>query len=963
MLLLISPPTMAFGQASLSPKNETAVAQLRSSVSISKSSGGTSTRLFAKIESTPVILDAASRGDKAAAQSAAVVAVANLAPSLGISSAASLDPVATTHVANVWHTAFQYSFNGIPIRDCRLHTTIGAITGKLMTATSDIADMEPNTAVASVSSASVLSKLPSYLGDDRYAPASSISTPKLVYVNLPRTQIRLAYEVKVRQSDPDHAWRLTVDAATGRLLEKIDLIQNIGGDKAGAKPQTTIKAKLWCSIHPHSPFDDTILVGLPNTTLIVDGVQVITDDSGYWTTDVLNIYPNVLTGFFNPTYSVTEADQGDKRDTAKLYHLKPNYYLLWNDFDSKPAERDAWYHVNRAKKYMQTLDPGLSNLDDTLIIRVDIAAACNASYDADAVKLNFYQAGGQCSNTGEIADVIYHEFGHRVAAVRYMGGANARQVNMTLAEGFADLCSAFMRDDPRIGIGFFSGDKTQILRSCNNTQFFTGTVNGDPHIAGEIISGAFWDLRKLIGHDTAERLFHEMEWLNPDGPDQTGPDVMRPLFASVLLDVLTVDDDDNNLSNGTPHSDQILQAFAMHGIYLSSFLDLILHKTPDQDSSAKNYPVFVEADYTSPIGTIDLTKFQLHYSIDGGKTYKTQAFNHIPGPNDSLYESDIPKLPPGSVVTYFATASLTIDSGGQTSSPSQSFMVGFGRKYLDDCENDRGWSLNVPTDSAVRGLWIRATPYGTYNIPDHWVQQDTDHTPFGTMCYVTGNSHSREIWDDCVDSGTTTLTTNSIDISEATSPILRYWYFYSNDQMFSDGMPVWVTQISGDGGVNWKELQRTSASTSGWESYWFRVSDYLPSASHVILRFVASNTEQAVVEAGIDDVEVLAAGGTTAVVKTRDPISAHSGIESIYPNPASPSSDLTVQFSVTERARVTLVIKNVLGDVVGRLADETLDAGSYSASCLPSTAHLEPGIYWAVLSTGSTQSIRKLVIQ
>lgn len=962
LVLLLVPSFLAHGQGIPLSKNTDLHPGLRGSITITRQHGSELKLLSVSRAAAPVLLAPTERNNLEAARTAAVEIVPDLAASFGIPSSAAIEPVATLRVANVWQTTFQFSYNGIPVRDCRLHTMIGSVSGQLMSASCDLGSSEPNLLIPRVSSSTIITNLPKYLGDDRYLGTSSFSAPKLVFLNLPRNEIRLAFETVVRQSEPAHAWRLTIDAGSGRLMEKKDMLEYVGGDQNIKKPQTVIGAKILSLVHPHSPFDSSIVVGLPNTLIYVDGVPVTTDDSGYWTTDVLNLYPNVVTGFFNSTYHVERKD--GRTDTAHVNHLKPpGYYLFWIDAFSKPAERDAWYHVCLARRYMRNLDPGLTRLDDPLTINVNINASCNAFYDADSNSLNFFQAGGDCTNTGEIADVIYHEFGHRVAAARYLNGSNARQVNRTLGEGFADLCSAFMRDDPRIGIGFYSADSTKILRSCDNSAVFTGTVDNDPHLAGEIIAGAFWDLRKLIGKDTAERLFHQMEWLNPDGPDQTGPDVMRPLLGSVLMDVLTLDDNDNNLENGSPHADQIIQAFANHGIYLTSFLQLLPLKTPDQDSSATGYPVIVDATYNAPIGTIDLTKFNLHYSLDGGKSYKSQPFTPIPG-DTSHFESIIPKQKPGSVITYYSSASLTVDNGGATTTPKESFMVGFGRAYFDDCEHDNGWSLGLPSDDAVTGRWVRAVPYGTYNIPNHWVQQDSDHSPKGTSCYVTGNLHSREIWSDCVDSGTTTLTTNSIDLSEAISPILRYWFFYSNDQLFINGVPEWVVQLSSDDGTTWKEIQRISSSTDGWQSFWFRVSDYAPAATHVMLRYIASNSVQAVVEAGVDDLEILAAGNTAPPLRAAESnISPRSSsIQSIYPNPVSPTAEFTIRFSIAERTRATLVLKNVLGDVVADLTDQPLEPGIYDIPCSAPYSHLEPGIYWAVLSTGTKQSIQKVVI-
>ncbi len=899
-----------------------------------------------------MIVPEADRANSSTVQTVAAATVQQLLPSLGIPGSAVIEPTATRQVANVWHTSFRLSYNGIPVRDRKLSTTIGARTGTLMMVTSDLPATEPNAAEPTLDAARVASNVVSYLGADRTTPIESQSAPSLVYVPS-HGSLKLCYELKVRQFG--HAWRMTVDALNGILIEKKDMLEYVGGEK----PESTIKGKLQASIHLHSPNDTLTTVGFDNAYVTINGKRVLPDSTGNWTYSGLSPL-FVTTGFYGPWAHVLRHD--DKTDTAN-FMLYPPYSFLWNDFYSHAAERDAFYHANFAREYAHRIDTGLAELDAQLTLNVNLDLACNAFYDADSIALNFFKSKGQCSNTGEIADVIYHEFGHRIAHIRYASGANGNLVNYTLGEGFADLASAFMRDDPRIGIGFYVADKNKVLRSCDNRKSFPNDINADSHITGEIISGAFWDLRKLIGHDTAERLFNAMEWLNPDAPDDTAPDILRQAFLETLLDVLLVDDDDNNLANGTPHANAILNAFAMHGISLVSLIHLAPQSLPDQDTLASGYPVALEADYHGPLGSIDPSSLLLHVSTDG-HTFLASSFTLL---HDSIYQATIPKVRPGTIVSYYASARLLNDSSLTVAWPPITeplrFTVGFKREYSDDCEADRDWSLSVLNDLSTTGLWVRDVPIGTYNVACHYVQQDTDHTPNGTMCYVTGNTHDPNIDADDVDGGTTTLTTNAIDLSGMTAPALRYWYYYSNDQGNFAGEPVWETQISGDDGATWKDVQLTNLSTNGWTSSIVRVSDYVTPSANVRLRFIASDYVGAIVEAGIDDVEALSAPESTSssVVTLGTGNPPVFGISSVRPNPALGSAPLTIDYSLPERTHATLVIKNVLGDQVALLDDRMMEAGTYEASC--SSTPLAPGVYWAVLSTPEAHSIRRIVIQ
>src|SRR5262249_7489790 len=148
-------------------------------------------------------------------------------------------------------------------------------------------------------------------------------------------------------------------------------------------------------------------------------------------------------------------------------------------------------------------------------------------------------------------------------------------INAALHEGTADVNAAFIEDNPDIGKGFY-GQGT-MLRSVNNTKRWPNDANDDPHITGLIIGAAFWDLRRAVGLSVARRLAHYAKYGLPD--DLDAGVAMHEYF----IETLVADDDDGDLSNGTPHSAAIIAAFNAHGIG-SSFGLQIAH-TPLADQS------------------------------------------------------------------------------------------------------------------------------------------------------------------------------------------------------------------------------------------------------------------------------------------------------------------------------------------------------------------------------------------
>jgi len=123
---------MVRGQSVPSSNSPVLRSQLLASVSRSSQSTGRSQILFANARTTPVIVAEASRHDVGAVDDAASMAVRNLLPTLGLPENAAVQAMPSQQVAKVWHTSFGVSYNGIPVSDLGIQTTIGAISGKLM---------------------------------------------------------------------------------------------------------------------------------------------------------------------------------------------------------------------------------------------------------------------------------------------------------------------------------------------------------------------------------------------------------------------------------------------------------------------------------------------------------------------------------------------------------------------------------------------------------------------------------------------------------------------------------------------------------------------------------------------------------------------------------------------------------------------------------------------------------------
>ncbi|MDP4220356.1 MAG: hypothetical protein Q8916_11820 [Bacteroidota bacterium] len=873
---------------------------------------------------------------------------------LSISQTAYLSEAGTTRAGNTWISSFVASFAGVPLRERFLRMNIGALSGKVMLIRNNIPPKEPNVTRASIDRNEIIPKTRMLLG----IHSEVKSGPNLVFVDEQKTtSLRLCYEIVASEPDMHEMWRLTFDATTCELIEKKSLVEHEiiedtqetdprgtrseftipVADPANYAPLAGISGRVLAKVHLHTPFDTLTTVGLPHAVISVNGKLIEADSNGFWSF-LSATYPLAIqTSFDSKLLSILRQDF-KSNSVLSTTILQGNADILWDDSNSDQTERDAYYSVAFAHLADKRIDEKLVNIDQHMKVNIDIDAACNAYYTPNDTSLNFFNAGGGCSNTGQVSDVVYHEYGHRVTNARYQqaAGADWNIVDGSLGEGFADLNSAFIRDDPRIGIGFF-GNNNKIIRSCDNTKKWPRDISPDIHASGEIISGAFWDLRKTIGHDLAQHLFHFMEYQMPDGIGITDTLPLEDAFSNTLIATIVTDDNDNDLSNGTPHLKEILAAFKLHNISLANFVQMQLAQVQDQDTSAQAYDISLRATYHGITGAVDKENVFVHYSTDAGKTYKNEQLKFS---NDSTFVGAIPKLPAGSIVKYYASLTSPLAEDDTMTSPSRespySFTVGYRRIFFDDAEKDNNWSLRSSSDQAKTGLWTRAKPHGTFNDPTppvHYIQQDTDHSAKGTMCYVTGNrvdpsGNNNPGYDD-VDSGATTLTTPALELSGLRSPFVRYWYYYSNDQGQNAGIPQWQVDISSDNGNSWVPLQLTSNSTDGWTEVSFLVKDYVTPSSAVKIRFIASDFIAALVEAGVDDLEIL-----DPVIAGPESVSSQDiPADTPYPNPVRRGAVLHMPAS-----RFHAEFTDILGRVIPTVpsADGSIQV----------PINIDPGIYF-----------------
>jgi hypothetical protein len=222
------------------------------------------------------------------------------------------------------------------------------------------------------------------------------------------------------------------------------------------------------------------------------------------------------------------------------------------------AQLDAFIHAREVREYAKSFAPSLSFLNAQVSVNVNISDVCNAYSDGTTV--NFFKSGMGCENSGRIADVVYHEYGHSVHNHAIIPGVGVFEG--ALSEGVSDYLAATFTGDHGMGRGFFfTSDPLRDLDPPMMENRWPDDLVGEVHEDGKIIAQALWDLRKSLaaklgdqaGIAHANHLYYEGIRRAVDIP-------------SMYAEVVAADDDDGNLENGTPNICEINDAFALHGL-------------------------------------------------------------------------------------------------------------------------------------------------------------------------------------------------------------------------------------------------------------------------------------------------------------------------------------------------------------------------------------------------------------
>jgi Zn-dependent metalloprotease len=764
-----------------------------------------------------------------------------------------------------------------------------------------------------------------------------------------KVNYKLVYKFDESYKNPVGGYVTYIDANAGEIIWKQSTILN-------AKTKIIVEGE----IKVNNPTETPSVNPLGQINMLIGGESYLADENGE--VDVNLTTDKVITAKLSGPYCYVDIADQAMQDNNFIDTISPveDFTMSWDDDNSHRYERNVFYYTNSVHDYVKSIDPDFVGMDYPMTVYLEFEASSpNAYWDGE--NITFISLSTPDTRMADGPAVLYHEYGHGINQKLYESqGVAEGMINASCNEGMADVNSSMILDIPEMGLGVFVNDPTEIIRTLDNKLIFPDSVDGESHHDGQILGGAYWDLRKLTSLETAGKIAHFAKYGVPDDAN------VGIAFSEWFLETLIADDDDGDISNKTPHFDQIVEAFNNHQIGTSLYMVSSFTHTPINDTQITDQPY--AADFTMsglPVQGYQPTGVKLLYSIDNFAT--VNSIDAVMSGN-SNYQALIPAQPKGTIVQYYFE--VTDPISGQTLQRYQDimnkkpfvFIIGFKLNFSENFESETGknWSIGKSDDDATTGIWelgkpnaIDYTPYGI----DFIIQPGEDHSENGTKCLVTGAGGTIQNYNQYMPNGKTTFFSPVFDLSLIEKPLIRFytWQFSYSYIGIPGYEPTFTVSASSDGGTTWSETFKMNVATEGWEKAQFLLEDYVERTSTNQLMVTVDVPHQgaqafALYECLFDDFEILT---ISEAVSAEDNQISDSGI-SIYPNPFLES--LRIQ-----NGGALNISHLEISDLIGRTILHKKIDNSNSSVDIDGLDKLPSGTYFVKIYTDTGVLVRQVV--
>lgn len=542
---------------------------------------------------------------------------------------------------------------------------------------------------------------------------------------------------------------------------------------------------------------------------------------------------------------------------------------------------------------------------------------------------------------GQMPSVLYHELGHSTNNFIYADAGVNSMRNIALHEGLADIHSAIMLGYPDVFRGISPDKKHDNERNLKNTLKLgiDNKIGGDPHFNGQILSGALWDFAEFTSIDKMAELMHYTRYALPDGVDD------GTAFTSWLKEMLITDDDDGDLKNGSPHFDEIVEAFDNHNINFDTYMQYNYVHTPLKNTLDTLNPY--ETKLIIPfVNTFKPVEVWLHFSTSNGLIDSIKMER-----NESEYIGFIPAQTKSTIITYYFKVNSPFKNRYFKLDPydkTHFFLVNFDLVYDDKNEhnghstssaNSINWQIGDPT--LLKSFTLKKTASGN---PLCWLIYDCEDT----------NSNVRLKQAD--------LDFPAVNLNSKNTSLIELYFALYNNSTFSIRPDLLIFMASKDNGVSWKEIKRIEKTgvNYDWTKLTLWLNDYFDEFDNIILRVRAAKqtnpqdymSDERVCAAFIDDVKFWSSKNPIKSIATEN---EEDNEIIITPNPANSSCKIYVnQENKCEKLKI------YISDINGNILKEFELANN---ELLLNTKELASGVYTVIVKSKEKTRSKKIIIE
>ncbi|HUQ04818.1 MAG TPA: lamin tail domain-containing protein [Kofleriaceae bacterium] len=355
------------------------------------------------------------------------------------------------------------------------------------------------------------------------------------------------------------------------------------------------------------------------------------------------------------------------------------------------AQTTAFHYVTATRRFLMDNGIAASALGAPVTTYVNLADTCNAYFSPGGRTLNFLRSGGGCNNSAE-ATIVAHEYGH--FADEMFGGI----MDGGLSEGWGDVLACYLVKSPKVGPDLFQDGEP--LRTCDNSYRFPADGEDEEHDLGQAWAGFAWHLRAgLVSSMGAERGDAMARALVLPSLASNTPDI-----PSAVREVFLRDDDDDDLSNGTPHWDVLIAAARRHGLDFVVDRDVAPPSAVTDLAATAVSPTSVTVRWTAPgddgaAGTA--ARYELRWSPDpiDESSFRRGARVRLGAPSVAgARESASFTVPPGGRIYVAIRAADELGNLSKLSNVVALDLPGPRTIFGEDVEHGRGaWETT--------GLW------------------------------------------------------------------------------------------------------------------------------------------------------------------------------------------------------------------------------------------------------------------